>query len=658
MARRKAAKAKATITARRPVIRGGKRVGYVIAYSDGTFRGALTKGSGALTKSKAFRRESQARAWLLGKVPTRGKAGRPRAARRRNAAMEGDTYTYLTNMWQLAQSKGGRYSTSLGGVPVTVLTFPAVGVGETVYVIGKKRFRSHDAAAAALAKRLGVPYVSTIPSKRRNPPGNASQAYAAPWAKVRKVAGGYTAYGVDRNGTKVSVRVKSKAKAQGIAEAVAAGALATGGAKALGQVTRVQRRRNPSRMLSRLPVAAEYKWGPVTIVIHKSNSPDSKYASVVVSATGSELPGSSGNTITEALSKTVKLMKGAGATTKGKPVRVRKANKGRKAPARRRRNQGAKQIDEAVAYARKVWNLEIGRAKREGRYPDQGRIYSLVEKRYPTFDVKLLRSIAFDTRPARKANKRRRNYRVPPMTRARYERSWGDDPTEAEVGDRVVIDPTGGSKLYLTVTAAKSGCLELVNKKGSKYGLTIYPAGPGGLAGMSLRTPSGKRRDVSPYHFHFTATAKANPKRRPNKTTAKAKKLTKAAMAKVTTAFKRIQAKARQAEPELNFVKLVARPGIHDSPRHFAETNGKVIYVAPELASEAQSVIRGVLMHEFGHAYRMLTGKIKKDAYDAEERAADKAAERIFGTQIYYDKRGVETTVARGNKRPRPAGLR
>lgn len=50
--------------------------------------------------------------------------------------------------------------------------------------------------------------------------------------------------------------------------------------------------------------------------------------------------------------------------------------------------------------------------------------------------------------------------------------------------------------------------------------------------------------------------------------------------------------------------RLVIDPSMHDTARHFAACtdDGKTIYIAPELAEEADTVLMAIVAHEFGHA--------------------------------------------------------
>lgn len=126
-------------------------------------------------------------------------------------------------------------------------------------------------------------------------------------------------------------------------------------------------------------------------------------------------------------------------------------------------------------------------------------------------------------------------------------------------------------------------------------------------------------------------------------------------MKEIASLFRQLRAQAAKRVPDLVKVSLAVKPGLHDSPRHFAMTDGKAVLIAPELAREPRAVQRGVLAHELGHASRMLSGE-QASSYDAEERAADTEGEWLTGVTISYDHRGVETTGS--GTRPRPRGLR
>lgn len=134
-------------------------------------------------------------------------------------------------------------------------------------------------------------------------------------------------------------------------------------------------------------------------------------------------------------------------------------------------------------------------------------------------------------------------------------------------------------------------------------------------------------------------------------------------MRKTIEAFEVLRSRASALYPQLDYVELVLDPDIHDTPRHYAETAEEPpihIYVAPEIERLAISKIKGILMHEFGHAI-VAMGVVQqaRDGYEAIERQADAVAESVFAAKIYYDPIGVETIrKCKGCRRPRPKGLR
>jgi hypothetical protein len=147
------------------------------------------------------------------------------------------------------------------------------------------------------------------------------------------------------------------------------------------------------------------------------------------------------------------------------------------------------------------------------------------------------------------------------------------------------------------------------------------------------------------------------------------KQPTKAQLAKVAAIFRALRKVAARYDQRVMKASLKVDSSIHVSSRAFAMTrvaNGKVdVRIAPELALEPKNVQVGVLRHELSHALAGLMGAKapvkppKSKAYDAIERHADKIAEKVFKTKIFYDSRGVEVSGpgAKGT-RPRPAGLR
>lgn len=134
-------------------------------------------------------------------------------------------------------------------------------------------------------------------------------------------------------------------------------------------------------------------------------------------------------------------------------------------------------------------------------------------------------------------------------------------------------------------------------------------------------------------------------------------------MRKTIEAFEILRSRAAALYPQLATIELLLDPELHDAPRHFAHTMTSPlveIHVAPEIEQLSQSKIRGILMHEFGHATVALGYEPQaRGGYEAVERQADAIAESIFAVKIYYDEIGIETLrKCKGCRRPRPKGLR
>ncbi len=144
-----------------------------------------------------------------------------------------------------------------------------------------------------------------------------------------------------------------------------------------------------------------------------------------------------------------------------------------------------------------------------------------------------------------------------------------------------------------------------------------------------------------------------------------AKKKKKRSYTKVTRIFKQLVAKikAKNSKVNLSSVGLEVGAGIHDTPRHFGRyyPSRKMVAVAPEIADQPDAVIRGVLLHELGHAIIDLgyAAKPKKRGYYALERRADVIAKAASGMTVYYDKNKLQRAGAgaRGLK-VRPKSLR
>jgi len=111
----------------------------------------------------------------------------------------------------------------------------------------------------------------------------------------------------------------------------------------------------------------------------------------------------------------------------------------------------------------------------------------------------------------------------------------------------------------------------------------------------------------------------------------------------------------------LTFTGLAVEDGVHDSPRAYGRyySKTKMVVIAPELLKKSDATIRGVLAHELGHAAVDAGLFSKGRSYDAQERAADRAAKKMFSLTIYYGLDNVQRAGkgARGTT-PRPLGLR
>ena len=122
--------------------------------------------------------------------------------------------------------------------------------------------------------------------------------------------------------------------------------------------------------------------------------------------------------------------------------------------------------------------------------------------------------------------------------------------------------------------------------------------------------------------------------------------------------YPRVRAVFHRAVGRLGDVRVdlaVGNPADFPAARDFAYTTDATrplrIVFAPKLEAQPLPRIEGVILHELGHAYRMLRGDNTH-----RERTADKVAERLFGVEIRYDNARVQTT-ARGRYRHRPTSL-
>ena len=91
-------------------------------------------------------------------------------------------------------------------------------------------------------------------------------------------------------------------------------------------------------------------------------------------------------------------------------------------------------------------------------------------------------------------------------------------------------------------------------------------------------------------------------------------------------------------------------------------TTPPLIAVAPEIVDQPNTVIRGVLLHELGHALVDLKvyKPAKKRTYDARERHADVVAKDASGLHIFYGKKDKVQRAGQGAKglKRRPKNLK
>lgn len=152
----------------------------------------------------------------------------------------------------------------------------------------------------------------------------------------------------------------------------------------------------------------------------------------------------------------------------------------------------------------------------------------------------------------------------------------------------------------------------------------------------------------------YPASIKPKPKTKP---------VGKRALAPVIKIFNTLRDDAAKTHPQIKTAGLGVDSSIHKTPRDYgmAALNkaGPMVYVAPELAQQPTSVIKGVLAHELGHVAAWLGPYPVPKGYDATERQADKIAEELFGLKLYYNKANVQCMGpgAKGT-RPRPRGLK
>lgn len=108
------------------------------------------------------------------------------------------------------------------------------------------------------------------------------------------------------------------------------------------------------------------------------------------------------------------------------------------------------------------------------------------------------------------------------------------------------------------------------------------------------------------------------------------------------------QAKYRDLDAALHIGKANQFPGHRDYA--WCEDTAPVyrIVVSPKMLTASPERVRGVLMHEFGHAAFFLMGEPEHS-----EREADKLARAIFGIRIGYDEDDVQSIEPGLPARPR-----
>ena len=119
--------------------------------------------------------------------------------------------------------------------------------------------------------------------------------------------------------------------------------------------------------------------------------------------------------------------------------------------------------------------------------------------------------------------------------------------------------------------------------------------------------------------------------------------------------FQRLVKVAQKAYPSLRVGLVLDEDFNWDPIRGYGycteDADGAVMVgINPKLLPATPTRKLGVLMHELGHAVLWYLGVDRHT-----ERDADLAAERLFGTKLYYDVDDVQTTSY--GVRPRPAYL-
>jgi hypothetical protein len=257
--------------------------------------------------------------------------------------------------------------------------------------------------------------------------------------------------------------------------------------------------------------------------------------------------------------------------------------------------------------------------------------------------------------PKKKATPKKASIRITKLKAGGYSIS-GKDKTGKPIKMRSEKKSTANAVKRLVVdkgyTVAQLRKLEKSAKALRPYvknpGKVWFPAKPPKATKVRKKTPVQLRKKKKP------AAAKKNPTKKRSYT-----KVTKIFKALVT----RIGKKTPKAKDALKKVGLVVQKGIHDTPRHYGIyiPSKNLVGVAPEITDCSDSVIRGVLLHELGHALidQGLYAKAKKRGYYATERRADVVAKAASGLTVYYGKDHIQRAGAGASGlKVRPKSLR
>lgn len=107
-----------------------------------------------------------------------------------------------------------------------------------------------------------------------------------------------------------------------------------------------------------------------------------------------------------------------------------------------------------------------------------------------------------------------------------------------------------------------------------------------------------------------------------------------------------VWARGRRGQPP-RIVPTEALSKTHGrNPRRYCETNGEVIFVAPQILRLPRAQRLGLIAHELGHVVLL-----RRRLWGHSERAADRTAERVFGVEVTYDLRWPGRGLQSGRRR-------